>query len=435
MIADVVEPKEEEEAEAEGAVAFDPRAVRRDFPILDARVRGKPLVYLDSAATSQKPLAVLRALEDHYRSANANIHRGIHTLSERATRAYEDAREKVREFLAAPASEGVVFVRNATEAINLVAYSWGRRNVRAGDEIATTILEHHANIVPWHALAKETGARVRFCPIRADGTLDLDALRSILASGRVKLVAVAHVSNVLGTINPVAEIVRLAHDAGALCLVDGCQAAPHLPVDVAALGCDFYAVSGHKMLGPTGIGALVARPEVLRAMPPFLGGGEMIRSVTVDDVTYNDIPWRFEAGTPAIAEAVAFGAAVDWLAALPGGMAAARAHDERLVGRALAGLGAVPGVTIYGPREAARRCGCVAFNVAGVHPHDLAQVLDQEGIAIRSGHHCAEPLVRSFGVGAMARASFQVYNLESEVDALVSGVTRAQRFFGAAPPG
>ncbi len=401
--------------------------IRAEFPILSTTVRGKPLVYLDNAATTQKPEAVLRALDRFYRTANANIHRGIHTLSERATMLYEAAREKVRRFLNAESVESIVFTRGTTESINLVAYAWGRKNVGAGDEIVLSAMEHHSNLVPWQILAREKGATIRAVPLLPDGTLDMEALDRALASPRARLLAITAASNVLGTITPIDEICRRARARGVVTLVDGAQAAPHMPVDVRRTGCDFFAFSGHKMAGPTGVGALYGRREILEAMDPFLGGGEMISSVQWDRSTWNELPWKFEAGTMNIAQAIGLGAAIDYMEAL--GMEAVRAHERRLTAYALERLREA-GVMIYGPPDAERRGGVIAFNVPEVHPHDLAQVLDQEGIAIRAGHHCAMPLASLLGIAASARASFFVYNTEAEVDALVRGLARAREFFG-----
>ncbi len=406
---------------------LDTARLRADFPILEREVNGRPLVYLDSGASSQKPRQVVEAMVDYYYHHHSNVHRGAHRLSVEATIAYEEARSKVAAFVGASDPSSLVFTRNATEAINLVAHSWGRANLQAGDEIVLTHAEHHANLVPWHLLAAERGLVIRAAPLTADLRLDLPAMADLI-SERTKLVTTFHMSNVLGAINPVAEIAALAHAAGAKLLVDGAQGAPHLPVDVTELGCDFYAFSGHKMLGPTGVGALWTRPEILADMPPFLGGGEMIGKVTIDSSTFADPPKRFEAGTPSIAEAIGLGAAVDYLSAV--GMEAVAAHDHRLVSYALAKLGSVAGVTLYGPRGEDRG-GIVAFNVAGVHPHDVATALDSEGVAVRAGSHCAQPLMRYLGVGATVRASFYLYNTEAEIDALVAAVERARDRFAA----
>jgi cysteine desulfurase / selenocysteine lyase len=405
---------------------YDVEEIRRDFPILGRRINFKKLVYLDSAATSQKPRQVLQALSEYYEEHNANIHRGVHCLAEEATAAYEEARGKVARFLGAPDTTGLIFTRGTTESINLVAHAWGRKALREGDEILLTEAEHHSNLVPWQLAAQATGAKLRFIPIREDGTLDMEEAGRLIGP-RTKLVGCIHASNVLATINPVRKLAELAHEAGALMLVDGAQSAPHLPVDVEALGCDFFACSGHKMLGPTGVGALWGRPEILEEMDPFLGGGEMIREVHPDHSTYNDLPYKFEAGTMNIAQAVGLGAAVDYLDDL--GMENVREHERRLGEYAYRRLSELGGVTIYGPKE--DRTGLVSFSLPDVHPHDISQLLNEVGIAIRSGHHCAQPLMRRLGVAATARASFYLYNTEEEVDALVEGLERAREFFGA----
>jgi cysteine desulfurase / selenocysteine lyase len=421
-------------------------AVRADFPILTRQVHGKRLVYLDNAATSQKPEAVIRAMDDYYRTYNANIHRGVHTLAEEATEAYEAARRKVGRFINAYSPREVVFTRNTTEAINLVANSWGRANLREGDVIVLSIMEHHSNLVPWQLLAQSTGARLEFIALDAEGRLLLDGpapetlsdwglpLDRILEQwgARVKLVAVSGMSNVLGTINPVAEIAGRAHALGALLLVDGAQSVPHLPVDVQALDADFLAFSGHKMLGPTGIGVLWARKSILQAMPPFQGGGDMIKSVHLRSSEWNDVPHKFEAGTPNVADAIGLGAAVDYLAGL--GMADVHAHEQAVAAYALQRLPEVPDLQIYGP-PAAQRGGVVTFNLIRdgellIHPHDLATILDREGVAVRAGHHCAQPLMDYFGVPATARASAYVYNTEDEVDRLVEALCKARAVFG-----
>ncbi len=406
---------------------IDAAALRHDFPILERQIQGKPLVYLDHAATSQKPQVVLDALERHYRTSNANVHRGAHLLSAEATDAYEAARVALSEFLGAPSARSLVFVRNATEGINLFARSWADANLESGDEIVVSVAEHHANLVPWQLAAQRTGARMRAIPLRADQRLDLDAYRQLL-NPRTKLVAVGHMSNVLGTVNPVAEMAALAHEAGALVLADGAQAAPHLPVDVNALGVDAYAVSGHKMLGPTGIGAIWVREEVLEGMPPFLAGGEMIRTVNIESSTFADIPMRFEAGTPAVAEAIGLHAAVDYLQAL--GMDNVWEHDQQIAAYALERLSEVEGLTVYGPRGPGRGA-ILPFNLADVHPHDLSSALDAEGIAVRAGHHCAQPLMRALGVQSTARASAYLTTTEQEIDALVYAIAAAAKFFGS----
>jgi cysteine desulfurase/selenocysteine lyase len=400
---------------------------RSDFPILGQEVRpGVPLVYLDSAATSQKPGVVLEALERYYRESNANVHRGVHAFSERATAAYEGARAKVRDFIHAASAQEIIFTRNTTESINLIAYAWGLSALRPGDEIVLTEMEHHSNIVPWQIVAERQGARVRYIPVTEDGLLDLDAYNQLLESGRVRLVGVVHVSNVLGTINPVAEIIRRAHAAGALALVDAAQSVPHMAVDVQALDADFFAFSGHKMVGPTGIGVLYGKRDVLDAMPPFLGGGSMISSVTLERTTYADLPQKFEAGTPAIAQAIGLGAAVDYLSGV--GMEAIHQHESALVGYAMQQLARIPDLKIFGP-GADQRAGVVSFTMKGIHPHDVAQGLDSAGIAVRAGHHCAMPLHEKFGLPATVRASFYLYNTSGEVDHLVEALEKVRALF------
>ncbi len=405
---------------------FDAQEIRRDFPILDREVNGERLVYLDNAATSQKPRRVLDALTDYYERHNANVHRGVHRLAEEATAAYEGAREQVARFLGARDPRGLVFTRGTTESINLVAHAWGRKFLREGDEVVLTEAEHHSSLVPWQLAARATGARLRFIPVLEDGTLDLEEAGRLIGP-KTRLVGCIHASNVLATINPVEELGRMAHDAGALMLVDGAQSAPHLPVDVGSLGCDFFACSGHKMLGPTGIGVLWGKPEILDDMDPFLGGGEMIREVHLDRSTWNDLPYKFEAGTPNVEGAVGMGAAVDYLDDI--GMENVREHEKRLGEYAYGRLSEVEGITIYGPEK--DRTGLVSFSLPDVHPHDISQLLDEEGIATRSGHHCAQPLMRRLGVAATSRASFYLYNTEEEVDALVEALGRAREFFGA----
>jgi len=408
------------------ARSFDPHVVRRDFPILSTTVHGKPLIYLDSASTSQKPSVVIEAMDTYYREYNANVHRGIYEIGERSTAAYEGARAKVARFIGASDPHQVVFTRNATEAINLVAYSWGRRNIDRGDVIVLTEMEHHANLVPWQLLVQERDGDLEFIPITDDGILRLDVLEVLLRL-KPKLVAFTHVSNTLGTINPVAEMIEMAHAAGALVLVDGAQAAPHVPVDVEALGADFYVFSGHKMLAPMGSGALWARRELLEAMPPFLAGGEMIREVHLRRSDWNDLPWKFEAGTPDVSAAIGLGAAADYLADL--GMDAVREHERDLVAYTLETLARdIPGIELYGP-PADVRGGVVPFNLPGIHPHDVAQVLDRSGIAVRAGHHCTMPLHERLDLAATARASFNVYSTREDVDALVAGLLEVQRVF------
>lgn len=402
--------------------------VRKDFPILERKVHGKPLVYLDNAATTQKPRSVIQALQDYYERYNANVHRAIHALGEEATAKYEEARAKVARFINAPSERCIVWVKNTSEAINLVAYAWARRNLRPGDEILISPMEHHSNLIPWQAAARDTGARLRYFPMTQDGRLELERLEEAV-TGRTKIVSITHASNVLGTINPVAEIARAAHAVGSLVLVDGAQSAPHMPIDVQALDCDFFAFSAHNMCGPTGIGVLYGKADVLEAMEPFLYGGEMINSVTYEEATWHEIPWKFEAGTPNIAGAIGMAAAIDYLQEI--GMEKIRAHEESLVRYALEVLQSLKDVTIYGPLD--ERAGLVAFNYAGVHPHDLSTALDLEGIAIRAGHHCAQPLMRRLDVPATARASFYLYNTKDEIDALARALEKTKEFFTNVP--
>jgi cysteine desulfurase/selenocysteine lyase len=405
---------------------IDVEAVRKDFPILQRRVHGRPIVYLDNAATTQKPRAVIDALVNYYEGYNANIHRGMYTIAVEATDAHEEARAKVARLIKSPAgAKSIVFTRNATEALNLVANAWGRRFLQPGDEIVLSVIEHHSNLVPWQLIAKEKGAVLRFIDIDEDGRLRRDQLRELIGP-RTKVVSLVHASNVLG-INPVRDAADLAHQYGAIMVVDGAQSVPNMPVDVTELGCDFLAFSGHKMMGPTGIGVLWGKPELLEAMDPFLGGGEMISRVTLEESTWNELPYKFEAGTPNIADAIALGAAVDYLQAL--GLDNIRAREKEIVSYALKRLGELPEVKIYGPLDANERTGVVTFNYGDVHPHDLSQFLDRYGICIRAGHHCAQPLMRRLDCVATARASFYVYNTEAEVDALVEALQAAGRYF------
>ncbi len=401
--------------------------LRSDFPILERQVHGKRLVYLDSAATSQKPLAVLAKMDDFYRQRNANVHRGVYTIAEEATAAYEAARARAARFVGAASTREIIFTRSTTEAINLVAHSWARANLGPGDAVLITQMEHHANVVPWHMLAAERGVELRWLPITPDGHLDLTDLPRLLDG--VRLVGVTAVSNVLGTINDVRPVADAAHAAGAVVLVDGAQAVPHLTVDVTDLGADFFAFSGHKMLAPTGIGVLWAKEELLAAMPPFMGGGEMITDVRFDGFTCAELPWKFEAGTPPIAEAVALGAAVDYLETV--GMPAIRAHELSLTGYAIEVLTERFGdkFRFHGPADPAERSGVLSFEFADIHPHDISQVLDAEGVCVRAGHHCAKPLMRVLGVPATARASFYLYNDEADVDALSDALAAAQKMF------
>jgi cysteine desulfurase/selenocysteine lyase len=402
---------------------FDLQMIREDFPILHQSSYGKRLVYLDSAASSQKPTVVIEAMNTYYREYNANVHRGIYQISEKASAAYETARKKVGRFINARSWREVIFTRNATESINLVAYSWGLANVKAGDVIITTEMEHHANLVPWQQLADRTGAVIKYIPVTEQGYLDLAAFTGML-SPRVKLVAVTQMSNVLGTIPPTAEIIAQAHAAGALVLLDGAQSVPHLPTDVQTLECDFLAFSGHKMLGPTGIGVLWARREILADMPPFLTGGDMIKKVTLAGSDWNELPWKFEAGTPAIAEVIGLGYAVDYLQQL--GLDNVRRHDIELVAYALDKLNRVEGLRSYGPPDPQVRGGVISFTLDDIHPHDVAAVLDSEGIAVRAGHHCAMPLHDKFGLPATTRASFYIYNSPEDIDRLVEGLDKTR---------
>jgi cysteine desulfurase/selenocysteine lyase len=405
---------------------FDVLAIRRDFPILHQEVHGKPLAFLDSAASSQKPRQVLDALEDYYRRYNANVHRGVYKLSEEATFAFERARGKVARFIGAASHREVVFTRNTTEAINLVAQAWGGANLRPGDRILLTMMEHHSNIVPWQMIAQRTGAKLDYLNIDGAGRLALEELDSKLTPA-TKIVAVTHQSNVLGTLNPVAQIAARAHAVGALVLVDGAQSVPHMPVDVQALGIDFLAFSGHKMCAPTGIGVLWGRRALLEAMPPFLGGGSMIKIVELEQSTYADVPARFEAGTPAIGEAIALGEACDYLSAI--GMDAVYRHEQELTAYALERLHDVDGLRLIGPPTAEDRGGAISFDLADVHPHDVAAILDGEGVAVRAGHHCTQPLHRQLDLPATTRASFYIYNLAEEIDRLAQGLVKARKLF------
>lgn len=404
------------------SAAFDARRIRADFPILAEHVHGKPVVFLDSAASSQKPIQVLQAMDDVYRRSYANVHRGVYAFSEAATGLYDQARAKIARFIGA-SPECVVFTRNATEALNLLAYSYGRHFLAAGDEILITELEHHANFVPWQVLAKERGFVLKFIPLTPDGRLDLDQLDALLTA-RTKLVSFAHVSNVLGTITDPRPLIARAHAVGARVIVDGSQSVPHMPVNVAELDCDFMVFSGHKMLGPTGIGVLYGKSELLDAMPPFLTGGDMISAVGFDGTRWNDVPLKFEAGTPAFVEAIGLGAAVDYLSAL--GMDRVRAHERELTAYALDRMSEVPGAKIIGPTDPDVRGGVITFTLDHIHPHDLASLLDQEGVAIRAGHHCAQPLHIRLGLSATARASFYVYSELREVDALIEAIYKAR---------
>lgn len=407
---------------------YDVAAVRADFPILAREHHaGTPLVYLDNAATTQKPRLVIEELDRYYRQYNANVHRGIHLLSEEATQAYEQARLKLRRFLNASSRREIVFTRGTTESLNLVAQTWGRANLGPGDVVLSTVMEHHSNIVPWQILAAEKGFAVRYLSVTPEGMLDLDEYERILTAERVKLATVTSVSNVLGTVNPVAEMTRLAHQHGALILVDAAQAAPHMPIDVRALDVDFLAFSGHKMVGPTGSGVLYGKRALLDAMPPWMGGGDMISKVTLTGSSWNELPYKFEAGTPSIAEAIGLGHAVDYLTGI--GLDAIQAHEEMLTSYALERLAEVPGLTVYG--AAPERGAVAAFTLAGVHAHDVAQVLDMHGVAVRAGHHCAMPLHDHLGIAASARASFYLYNTTHEIDALIEALYAVKTTFRA----
>ena len=406
---------------------LDARKLRADFPILAQEINGKPLAYLDSAVTSQKPRQVLDAMTNFYETAYANVHRGVYSLAERATEGFEGAREKVARFVNAPSSRELIFTRNATEGLNLVAYAWGLNNLGPGDLVVVSELEHHSNFVPWQYIAKRTGAGFRMIPLTEGGELDLDALEGIASERRVKVVATNYVSNALGTINPVDRLASWAHERDAIMVVDAAQAAPHLAIDVQAIGCDFLAFSAHKMCGPSGVGALWGRRELLERMEPFNLGGHMIRKVQFEETTWGDLPHKFEAGTSPIAEAVGFGAAVDYLNSV--GLEAIEQYEHELVAYALERIQDVPGIVLYGPAPE-RRAGIVSFNIEGVHPHDVAQVLDWEGVAIRAGHHCCQPLMHRLGVAATNRASFYLYTLPEEIDRLAEGLLRVRKVFG-----
>ncbi|CDO03141.1 putative cysteine desulfurase [Oceanobacillus picturae] len=403
---------------------MDLHAIRQEFPILDQEVNGHPLVYLDSSATSQKPKSVIEALDTYYRQDNSNVHRGVHTLGTRATDKYEGAREKVRKFINAETTKQVIFTRGTTTAINTVAYSYGRANLSEGDEIVITPMEHHSNIIPWQQAAKATGATLKYIPLQSDGTISLeDAANTITAN--TKIVAISHVSNVLGTVNPIKQIAELAHKHNAVIVVDGAQGAPHMQIDVQDLNCDFYAFSGHKMCAPTGIGVLYGRKTLLENMEPFEFGGEMIDFVNLYDSTWKELPWKFEGGTPIIAGAIGLGAAIDFLNEV--GMDNITEHEQKIVSYAMEKLRSMDGITIFGPEK---RAGLITFNLDDVHPHDTATVLDAEGIAVRAGHHCAQPLMRWLEVTATARASFYLYNTEEDVDRLVDGLLKTKEYFG-----
>jgi cysteine desulfurase/selenocysteine lyase len=406
--------------------ALDTKKIRADFPILEREAHpGVPLVYLDSTATAQKPFSVIEALESYYRRHNANIHRGIHVLAEEATAMYEDSREKISRFIHAPSARQVIFTRNATESINLVAYSWARTNLKSGDLILLTEMEHHSNLIPWHLLASERNVRLEFIPVGENGILDLQEYEKLLTQSP-RLVAFSHMSNVLGTINPAIEIIQKAHAAGAITLLDGAQSVPHLPVNVKELDVDFLVFSAHKMLGPTGIGVLYGKMELLENMPPFLGGGDMIKTVHLRSFVPNSLPHKFEAGTPAIAEAIGFGSAVEYLEGV--GMPLVEAHEREMIHYALERLEEIPGVRVYGPGSE-QKGAVAAFTLENIHPHDVAQILDRYGIAVRAGHHCAQPLHEKLGIQATTRASFYIYNSFDEIDKLVDGIYKVKKMF------
>ncbi|CAK21778.1 cysteine desulfurase [Listeria welshimeri] len=406
---------------------IDIQKIRADFPILDQEINEKPLAYLDNAATSQKPKQVIEALTHYYEFDNANVHRGVHTLAARATDAYESARVKVAKFIHAREVAEIIFTRGTTSAINLVVDSYAEANIEAGDEIVISYLEHHSNLIPWQQLAKRKGAVLKYIELEEDGTISVEQAQKTI-SEKTKIVALAHVSNVLGTITPIREIAAIAHKFGAVILVDGAQAVPHMEVNVVDLDADFYAFSGHKMMAPTGIGALYGKRELLDAMEPTEFGGEMIDFVELYDSTWKELPWKFEAGTPIIGGAIALGAAIDYLAEV--GLANIHAHEQELVGYAIEEMSKIDGITIYGPKDASKRCGLVTFNLEGAHPHDIATILDEDGIAIRAGHHCAQPLMKWLDVSSTARASFYIYNTKEEIDALIDGLKLTKEYFG-----
>ncbi|MEH7010264.1 cysteine desulfurase [Neobacillus niacini] len=400
--------------------------IRRQFPILDQEVNGKPLVYLDSSATSQKPIQVIETMEKYYKEINSNVHRGVHTLGTRATDAYEGAREKVRKFINAKSTQEVIFTRGTTTALNTVAASYAQANLNAGDEIVITYMEHHSNIIPWQQVAKRTGALLKYIPLQEDGTISLDDVRATVTAN-TRVVSVMQVSNVLGVINPVKEIAKIAHENGAIMVVDGAQSAPHMKIDVQDLDCDFLAFSGHKMCAPTGIGVLYGKKHLLEKMEPIEFGGEMIDFVHLQESTWKELPWKFEAGTPIIAGAIGLGAAIDFLNEV--GLENIAEHEHKLAAYALDKMSSVPGMTIYGPLDASKRAGLVTFNISDVHPHDVATVLDAEGIAVRAGHHCAQPLMKWLKASATARASFYLYNTEDDIDKLVEGLVKTKEYF------
>ncbi|MGE7761675.1 cysteine desulfurase [Peribacillus sp. NPDC097895] len=405
---------------------MNPYEIRKLFPILDQEVNGQPLVYLDSAATSQKPAAVIEAIEQYYRGYNSNVHRGVHTLGTKATDAYEGAREKVRKFINASSTEEIIFTRGTTTSLNTVARSYGGANVKEGDEIVISYMEHHSNIIPWQQLAREKGAVLKYIPLQEDGTISIDDVRATITDA-TKIVSIMQVSNVLGVINPVKEIAKIAHEHNAVMVVDGAQSTPHLKVDVRDLDCDFFAFSGHKMVGPTGIGVLYGKKELLEKMEPIEFGGEMIDFVGLYESTWKELPWKFEGGTPIIAGAIGMGAAIDFLEEI--GLDHIERHEHKLAAYAMEKMSAIEGITIYGPKDSEKRAGVVTFNINDVHPHDVATVLDADGIAVRAGHHCAQPLMKWLDVSSTARASFYLYNTEEDIDKLVSGLVKTKEYF------
>ncbi|MFE4705253.1 cysteine desulfurase [Peribacillus simplex] len=405
---------------------MNPYEIRKLFPILDQEVNGQPLVYLDSAATSQKPAAVIEAIEQYYRGYNSNVHRGVHTLGTKATDAYEGAREKVRKFINASSTEEIIFTRGTTTSLNTVARSYGGANIKEGDEIVISYMEHHSNIIPWQQLAKEKGAVLKYIPLQEDCTISLDDVRATITDA-TKIVSIMQVSNVLGVINPVKEIAKIAHEHGAVMVVDGAQSTPHLKVDVRDLDCDFFAFSGHKMVGPTGIGVLYGKKELMEKMEPIEFGGEMIDFVGLHESTWKELPWKFEGGTPIIAGAIGLGAAIDFLEEI--GLDNIERHEHKLAAYAMEKMSAVEGLTIFGPKDAEKRAGVITFNINDVHPHDVATVLDADGIAVRAGHHCAQPLMKWLDVSSTARASFYLYNTEEDIDKLVSGLVKTKEYF------
>ncbi|WP_050616285.1 cysteine desulfurase [Bacillus testis] len=405
---------------------MNPSEIRKQFPILDQEVNGEPLVYLDSAATSQKPQSVIDTIDQYYEGYNSNVHRGVHTLGTRATDGYEGAREKVRKFINAASTEEIIFTKGTTASLNLVAASYGRSTIKKGDEIVISQMEHHSNIIPWQQLALQTGATLKYIPLQEDGTISLEEVKKTI-SPATKIVSMAHVSNVLGVINPIKEVAEIAHENGAVMVVDGAQGAPHIKMDVQDINCDFYAFSGHKMCGPTGIGVLYGKKELLEEMPPIEFGGEMIDFVDLYDSTWKELPWKFEGGTPIIAGAIGLGAAIDFLESI--GLDEIEKHEHKLADYALKRMSEIEGITIYGPKDSSQRAGVITFNLEDVHPHDVATVLDAEGIAIRAGHHCAQPLMRWLKASATARASFYLYNTEEDIDKLVEGLIKTKEYF------